>query len=43
MLSVGKLLKEAREKKKVSLREVEKQIKVREQFISALEEDKWYT
>lgn len=43
MLSVGKLLKEAREKKKVSLREVEKQIKVREQFIRALEEDKWYT
>jgi len=42
MLSVGKLLKEAREKKKISLRDVEKQIKVREQFIRALEEDKWY-
>lgn len=43
MLSVGKLLRAAREKKKVSLRDVEKQIKVREQFIRALEEDKWYT
>ncbi len=43
MLSVGKLLKAAREKKKVSLRDVEKQIKVRERFVRALEEDKWYT
>lgn len=42
MLSVGKLLRDARERKKISLREVEKQIKVREQFIHALEEDKWY-
>lgn len=42
MLSVGKLLRDARERKKISLREVEKQIKVREQFIQALEDDKWY-
>ena len=41
MLSVGKLLKDAREKKKISLRDVEKRIKVREQFILALEEDRW--
>lgn len=43
MLSVGKLLRDARERKKISLRDVEKRIKVREQFIRALEEDKWYT
>lgn len=43
MLSVGKLLRDARERKKISLRDVEKQIKVREQFIRALEEDKWYS
>lgn len=43
MLSVGKLLKDARERKKLSLRDVEKRIKVREQFIRALEEDKWNT
>jgi len=41
MLSVGKLLKDAREKKNLSLHDVEKRIKVREQFVQALEEDKW--
>jgi len=41
MLSVGKLLKDARERKKISLLDVEKRIKVRERFIRALEEDKW--
>lgn len=41
MLSVGKLLREAREKKKLSLHDVEKRIKVREQFIVALESDNW--
>lgn len=41
MLSVGKLLKDAREKRKLSIRDIEKNIKVREQFIRALEEDKW--
>lgn len=43
MLSVGKLLKDAREKKKISLHDVEKRIKVREQFIHSLEEDNWHT
>ena len=43
MLSVGKLLKDARERKKLTLRDVEKRIKVREQFLSALEQDKWET
>jgi len=41
MLSVGKLLRDAREKKNLSLRDVEKSIKVREQFIRSLEEDRW--
>jgi len=41
MLSVGKLLKDARERKKLTLRDVEKRIKVRERFIHALEEDQW--
>jgi cytoskeletal protein RodZ len=41
MLSVGKLLKDAREKKKLSLRDVERRIKVREQFLMALESDNW--
>jgi len=41
MLSVGKLLKDARERKKLSLSDVEKRIKVREQFIRALEKDEW--
>ncbi len=41
MLSVGTLLKSTRERKKISLRDVEKHIKIREKFIVALEEDKW--
>lgn len=41
MLSVGTLLKNTRERKKISLRDVEKHIKIREKFIIALEEDKW--
>ncbi len=41
MLSVGNLLKEARERRKISLHDVEKRIKVREQFIKALEDDNW--
>jgi len=41
MLSVGKLLKDARERKKLSLHDIEKKIKVREQFLRALEEDRW--
>jgi cytoskeletal protein RodZ len=43
MFSVGTLLKDAREKKRLSLRDVEKRIKVREQFLVALEHDKWET
>lgn len=43
MISVGALLKNAREKKKLTLRDVEKRIKVREQFLIALEHDKWET
>jgi len=42
MLSVGTLLKNTRERKKISLRDVEKHIKIREKFIVALEEDKWH-
>jgi cytoskeletal protein RodZ len=41
MLSVGTLLKNTRERKKISLRDVEKHIKIRERFIIALEEDRW--
>ena len=41
MLSVGKLLKDARERKNISLSDVEKRIKVREQFLHALENDEW--
>lgn len=41
MLSVGTLLKNTRERKKISLRDVEKHIKIREKFIVALEEDRW--
>ena len=41
MLSVGKLLKDTRERKKLSLHDVEKRIKVREQFLSAIEADDW--
>jgi len=41
MLSVGTLLKNTRERKKISLSDVEKNIKVRERFVVALEEDKW--
>lgn len=41
MLSVGTLLKNTRERKKITLRDVEKHIKVRERFVKALEEDRW--
>ena len=41
MLSVGALLKTTREKYKLSLSDVEKHLKVRKKFISALEEDNW--
>lgn len=41
MVSVGSLLKNKREQKKLSLSDVEKHIKVRAKFIQALEEDRW--
>lgn len=41
MLSVGSLLKNKREQKKISLIDVERRIKVRAKFIAALERDEW--
>lgn len=41
MLSVGELLRKTREDKKISLVEVEKQIKIREKFLKAVEENRW--
>jgi cytoskeleton protein RodZ len=38
--SLGKYLKKERETKKISLREISKNIKVREQFLKAVEEDR---
>lgn len=41
MLSVGLLLKQTREKKKLSLKEAEKHIKVRQKYITSIESDNW--
>ena len=41
MESLGKYLKKERETKKISLREISKSIKVREQFLKAVEEDRY--
>ncbi|OGK35311.1 hypothetical protein A3F58_03405 [Candidatus Roizmanbacteria bacterium RIFCSPHIGHO2_12_FULL_37_9b] len=41
MLSVGEILKKQREKLGINLNEVEKQIKVRQKFLSAIEENNW--
>ncbi len=41
MLSVGKILKGEREKRGISLPMVEKEIKIREKFLKAIEEDNW--
>lgn len=41
MLSVGILLKQTREKKKYSLKDAEKHIKVRQKYIAAVESDSW--
>ncbi len=41
MLSVGSLLKQTREKKKLSLKEAEKHIKVRQKYITSIESDNW--
>lgn len=41
MLTVGKLLKQERENKNISLKDVEKKIMVREKYLRALEENDW--
>lgn len=41
MLSVGGILKKEREKQGLSLKEIEKTIKVREKFLLAVESDDW--
>ena len=41
MLTVGQLLKQERENKNISLKEVEKKIKVREKYLRALENNDW--
>jgi len=41
MLSVGSILKKERLKKGLSLEEVEKQIRIREHLLSAVESDQW--
>ncbi|OGK13573.1 hypothetical protein A3C98_01250 [Candidatus Roizmanbacteria bacterium RIFCSPHIGHO2_02_FULL_37_15] len=41
MLSVGEILKKQREKLSIELNQVEKQIKVRQKFLKAIEENNW--
>ncbi len=41
MLSVGSILKNEREKKDLLLSDVEKQIKVREKYLKAIEDENW--
>ncbi|MBI4009457.1 helix-turn-helix domain-containing protein, partial [Candidatus Roizmanbacteria bacterium] len=41
MLSVGEILKKHREKLGIKLSEVEKQIRIREKFLRAIEENDW--
>lgn len=41
MLSVGSILKKEREKKGLLLVDIEKQIKVREKYLKAIEEENW--
>ena len=41
MLTVGQILKNARLKRNLTLQEVEKNIKIREKYIKALEENRW--
>ena len=41
MLSVGSVLKKEREKKGLLLIDIEKQIKVREKYLKAIEEEEW--
>lgn len=41
MLTVGKILKTQRDKKNISLEEIEKEIRVRSKYLSAIENDDW--
>ncbi len=41
MLSVGEILKKTREKKGLTLDKVEKQLRIREKFLKAIESDNW--
>ncbi|MFH0863491.1 MAG: helix-turn-helix domain-containing protein [Candidatus Gottesmanbacteria bacterium] len=41
MKTIGEILKNAREDKKLSLEDVEKVTKIRKKYLEALEEDKW--
>lgn len=41
MLTVGEILRKTREKKGIKLSQVEKQIKVREKFLAAVENNQW--
>lgn len=41
MLSVGQILKKAREEKDLKLLDVEKEIRIREKFLQAVEDDNW--
>lgn len=41
MLSVGEILKKTREKKGLDLRDIEKELRIREKFLKATEEDNW--
>ncbi|QQG44646.1 MAG: helix-turn-helix domain-containing protein [Candidatus Roizmanbacteria bacterium] len=41
MASVGEIIKKEREKKGLTLRQIEKEIKIREKYLAAIEENKW--
>lgn len=41
MTTVGQILKKQRENKGLTLFDVEKQIKIREKYLKAVEEDNW--
>lgn len=41
MLSVGEILKKTREKKALTLVDIEKELRIREKFLKAIEEDNW--
>lgn len=41
MLSVGEILKKEREKQGLTLKQIEKQIRIREKFLSAIEDNDW--